>query len=78
MLEEYNSGFGYHQNRHGGDPREAMKWPLVYGEWNGSCSRYVASGCYCAGGLHSDGPAGTLPVGFFMRSDGEAFQGNRS
>ena len=33
MLEQYNSGFGYHQNRHRGDPRDAMRWPLVYGEY---------------------------------------------
>ncbi|MGI8936258.1 MAG: protelomerase family protein [Phormidesmis sp.] len=33
MLEQYNSGFGYHQNRYRGDPREAMRWPLAYGEY---------------------------------------------
>ena len=33
MLEQYNSGFGYHQNRYRGDPRDAMRWPLVYGEY---------------------------------------------
>ena len=33
MLEQYNSGFGYHQNRYRGDPREAMKWTLAYGEY---------------------------------------------
>ena len=25
MLKQYNSGFGYHQNRYRGDPREAMR-----------------------------------------------------
>ncbi len=33
MLEQYNSGFGYHQNRYRGDPREAMRWPSAYGEY---------------------------------------------
>ncbi len=33
MLERYNSGYGYHQNRYRGDPRDAMWWPLVYGEY---------------------------------------------
>ena len=33
MLEQYNSGFGYHQNRYRGDPREAMRWSLAYGEY---------------------------------------------
>ena len=33
MLKQYNSGFGYHQNRYRGDPREAMRWALAYGEY---------------------------------------------
>ncbi|MEL6776519.1 MAG: protelomerase family protein [Cyanobacteria bacterium J06597_16] len=33
MLWQYNSGFGYHQNRGKGNPREAgIKWSLAYGE----------------------------------------------
>ncbi|MGB7313306.1 MAG: protelomerase family protein [Nodosilinea sp.] len=33
MLAQYNSGFGYHQNRYRGDPREAMRWLVAYGEY---------------------------------------------
>ncbi len=34
-LERYNKGFGYHQNRGKGTPRDTVKWPASYGayEW---------------------------------------------
>jgi len=33
MLERYNKDYGYHQNRYRGDPREAIRWPASYGEY---------------------------------------------
>ncbi|NEP18834.1 MAG: hypothetical protein F6J97_18360 [Leptolyngbya sp. SIO4C1] len=33
MLEQYNSGFGYHQNRGKGNPRDWVRWLVVYGEY---------------------------------------------
>ena len=32
-LEKYNSGFGYHQNKGKGHPRDTVKWPASYGEY---------------------------------------------
>ncbi|MEM7769238.1 MAG: protelomerase family protein [Cyanobacteria bacterium P01_A01_bin.37] len=33
QLEQYNAGFGYHQNRGKGNPRDSVKWSSVYGEY---------------------------------------------
>ncbi|NEP17339.1 MAG: hypothetical protein F6J97_10600 [Leptolyngbya sp. SIO4C1] len=33
MLEQYNAGFGYHQNRGKGNPRDSVKWSVAYGEY---------------------------------------------
>ena len=32
-LEKYNSEFGYHQNKGKGHPRDSVKWPVSYGEY---------------------------------------------
>ena len=32
-LEQYNSAFGYHQNKGKGNPRDTIKWPASYGEY---------------------------------------------
>ena len=32
-LEKYNKDYGYQQNRGKGNPRETVKWPASYGEY---------------------------------------------
>ena len=32
-LEQYNSAFGYHQNKGKSNPRDTIKWPASYGEY---------------------------------------------
>ncbi|MEO1445150.1 MAG: protelomerase family protein [Cyanobacteria bacterium J06635_11] len=34
MLEQYNAGFGYHQNRGKGNPRDSVKWSATYGDYD--------------------------------------------
>ncbi|MEM8809430.1 MAG: hypothetical protein AAGF01_25695, partial [Cyanobacteria bacterium P01_G01_bin.38] len=34
MLEQYNAGFGYHQNRGKGTPRDSVKWSATYGDYD--------------------------------------------
>ena len=33
LLEQYNEGYGYHQNRYRGNPRDAIYWLAIYGEY---------------------------------------------
>ena len=35
-LEQYNQDYGYQQNRGKGHPRDSVKWPVSYGEYEWS------------------------------------------